>query len=123
MSFNVLNRVILGEIALVLIVLFLFSFKGEGYLVYGGNKSSSGMDYTYMAGNVSNITGANMTLLKKENINVTSISSPNSDSFDQFNISNHEDDNSSKFVVKDNITQIKQGTRLGFDDTNESANR
>ena len=116
-----LNRVVLGEITLVLIVLFLFSDKGVGYSACVVNKSSV-MNYTYMAGNVSNIIGPNMTLLKKENINVTSLSSPTSGSFDQFDITNHEDNNTSKFVVKDNITQIKQGTRLGFDDSNESQN-
>ena len=76
---------------------------------------SSSTDYPYIASNESVNTGTNMTVVKKEKVDVANLPSPNSTSFDQFN---NTDNNSSKFVVNDNITKIMHGTRRGFDDTN-----
>jgi hypothetical protein len=118
---RVLYWSVLAEITLVLIVLFAFSNKGAGDFTCTGNVSS-GMGYPYMAGHASNITGSNMTLVKKENVDVANLSSPNSTSFDQFNNTDNSGNTSSKFVVKDNITQIKQGTRHGFDESADAVN-
>jgi hypothetical protein len=109
---------VLSQATLVLVVLFVLPSKGDGELACIENMSSSN-GYPYIASNESNNTATNMTAVKKEKVDVANLPSPNSTSFEQFN---NTDNNSSKFVVNDNITKIMQGTRRGFNGSTDTVN-
>ena len=117
---TILNIVHNFKIYLLVSVCFMFVYlNGSSFYVYAEKAFSNNNYYINIFNNIflkENIISdivAQEIVQKPSRINVTDLNRSEEMVFNPFN--NQSQENGSKFIIKDNVTLIQQGTKFGFD--------